>query len=58
VRLRPITLSLLGAWAVLAIVTLVSDFDVALPVTIGLCLIAAWMVGSDAMFRLARSFHA
>ena len=58
VRLRPITLSLLGAWAVLAIVTLASDFDVALPVTVGLCVIAAWMVGSDAMFRLAKSFHA
>jgi phosphatidylcholine synthase len=58
VRLRAITLSLLGAWAVLAIVTLASDFDVALPVTVGLCVIAAWMVGSDALLRLARSFHA
>lgn len=58
VRLRTVTLSLLAAWAVLAIVTLASDFDVAPPVTVGLCAIAAWMVGSDAALRLARSFHA
>lgn len=58
VRLRTVTLSLLAAWAVLAIVTLASDFDVATPVTVGLCAIAAWMVGSDAALRLARSFQA
>ena len=58
VRLRTVTLSLLVAWAVLAMVTLASDFDVATPVTVGLCAIAAWMVGSDAALRLARSFQA
>jgi phosphatidylcholine synthase len=58
VRLRSVTLSLLAAWAVLAMVTLAGDFDVATPVTVGLCAIAAWMVGSDAALRLARSFHA
>lgn len=58
VRLRGVTLSLLAAWAVLAMVTLASDFDVAAPVTVGLCGIAAWMVGSDVVIRLARSFHA
>jgi phosphatidylcholine synthase len=58
VRLRRITLSLLAAWAILAIVTLASDFQVAAPVTIGLCVIAAYMVGSDAAIRLARSFGA
>ncbi len=56
VRLRTVTLSFLAAWAVLAIVTLASDFDVAAPVTIGLCAIAAYIVGSDAVIRLARSF--
>ncbi len=56
VRLRTVTLSLLAAWAVLAIVTLASDFNVAAPVTVGLCAIAAWVVGSDAVIRLARSF--
>jgi phosphatidylcholine synthase len=58
VRLRTVTLSLLAAWAVLAMVTLASDFNVATPVTVGLCAIAAWMVGSDAVIRLARSFQA
>jgi phosphatidylcholine synthase len=58
VRLRRITLSLLAAWAVLAMVTVASDFDVAAPVTIGLCAIAAYIVGSDAVIRLVRSFNA
>ena len=56
VRLRGLTLSLIGVWAVLAIVTLASDFDVGAPVTIGLCAIAVYVVGSDAAIRLARSF--
>lgn len=58
VRLRRITLSLLAAWAVLAIVTVASDFDVPAPITIGLCAIAAYIVGSDAVIRLMRSFKA
>jgi len=56
VRWRGLTLSLIGIWAVLAIFTLASDFDVGAPVTIGLCAIAAYIVGSDAAIRLARSF--
>ena len=56
VRWRGLTLSLIGIWAVLAIFTLASDFDVGAPVTIGLCAIAAYIVGSDAVIRLARSF--
>jgi phosphatidylcholine synthase len=58
VRWRGLTLSLIGIWAVLAIFTLASDFDVGAPVTIGLCAIAAYIVGSDAAIRLARSFGA
>lgn len=58
VRLRLVTLPLLAAWAVLAVVTVAMDFDVGAPVTIGLCVIAAWMVGSDAAIRLMRSFLA
>src|SRR5438046_1577624 len=46
-RLRTVTLCLLAAWAVLALVTIASDFDVAAPVTIGLCAIAAYILGSD-----------
>src|SRR5437588_5637060 len=54
-RLRTVTLCLLAAWAVLAIVTIASDFDVAAPVTIGLCAIAAYILGSDVVIRLAKS---
>src|ERR1700704_3508615 len=58
VRLRGLTLSLIAVWAVLAISALVSDFDVGAPITIGLCACAAYMVGSDAVIRLVRSFNA
>src|SRR5882724_6330825 len=58
VRLRGLTLSLLGVWAVLAVFTLASDFDVGTPVTTAMCAIAAYIVGSDAAIRLARSFNA
>jgi phosphatidylcholine synthase len=57
-RLRGLTLSLMGTWAVLAIMTLAKDFDVARPITIGLCAIAAYVIGCDAAIRLARSFRA
>jgi phosphatidylcholine synthase len=55
VRLRWLTLSLIGVWAVLAIVTLVQDFNVALPVTAGLCAIAIYIVGSDAAIGLLKA---
>jgi phosphatidylcholine synthase len=58
VRLRWLTLSLIVVWAVLAVVALVSDFDVGAPVTIGLCAIAAYIVASDAAIRLVRSLKA
>jgi phosphatidylcholine synthase len=34
------------------------DFNVAAPVSIALCAIAAYMLGSDAVIRFARSFNA
>jgi phosphatidylcholine synthase len=58
VRLRGLTLSLIAAGIVLAIITLVNDFDVGSFVTTALCAIAAYVVGSDAAIRLARSFNA
>jgi phosphatidylcholine synthase len=58
VRLRWLTLSLMGLWGVLAIYILVKDFQVGLPVTIVMCLIAVYVVASDAAFRLLRSLHA
>ncbi len=45
VRLRWLTLSLVAIWALLVIFTLANDFDVGAPVTIGLCAIAAYIVG-------------
>jgi phosphatidylcholine synthase len=58
VRLRWLTLSLLAIWAVLAIYTLACDFDVGAPIVAGLCAIAAYMVGSDAVIRQMKSFKA
>jgi phosphatidylcholine synthase len=57
-RLRSLTLALIGVWAVLAIVTLVYDFNVAMPVTIALCAIAVYVVACDAAIRLMRSANA
>ncbi|MGB8608551.1 phosphatidylcholine synthase [Bradyrhizobium sp.] len=57
VRLRGLTLSLLAAWAVLALIVLANDFDVGAFVTVGLCAIAAYVVASDAVIRLVRSFN-
>jgi phosphatidylcholine synthase len=53
-RLRVLTLSLIGIWAVLAIVVLIYDFHVAMPVTVALCAIALYVVASDAMIRLTK----
>jgi phosphatidylcholine synthase len=55
VRLRGLTLSLVAVWTVLAVISLVYDFDVGMPVKIGLCAIAAYVVASDAVIRFARS---
>ncbi|WMT70993.1 phosphatidylcholine synthase [Bradyrhizobium sp. Ash2021] len=57
VRLRWLTLLLLAAWAVLAIYTLARDFDVGAPIVAGLCAIAAYMVGSDAVIRQIKSLR-
>jgi phosphatidylcholine synthase len=55
-RWRKLTLSLIAIWAVLAGYVLVQDFEVSLPITLALCAIAAYIAGSDAAIRLARSF--
>jgi phosphatidylcholine synthase len=57
VRLRWLTLSLIAVWAVLAIIVLAYDFNVGAPVIIGLCAIAAYVVGSDTAIRLMRSLR-
>ena len=58
VRLRWLTLWLLGAWALLAVMTLVYDFNVGPSITFGLCAIAAYIIGSDAVIRLIKSSKA
>jgi phosphatidylcholine synthase len=58
IRLRWLTLTLMAVWAVLAVVALARDFDAGAPVTIGLCAIAAYVVGCDAAIRLVRSVKA
>jgi phosphatidylcholine synthase len=55
-RWRKLTLSLIAVWAALALYVLIRDFEVSLPVTVALCAIAAYIAGSDAAIRLARSF--
>jgi phosphatidylcholine synthase len=58
VRLRWLTLWLLAAWAALAIYTLAYDFNVGVPIVAGLCVIAAYVVGSDAVIRRIKAFRA
>jgi phosphatidylcholine synthase len=58
VRLRWLTLWLLAVWAGLAIYTLVCDFNVGVPIVAGLCFIAAYVVGSDAVIRRMKAFKA
>ena len=55
-RLRWLTLALMVLWAVLGLYVLIRDFEVEWPVTVALCLIAVYVVASDAAFRLLRSF--
>jgi phosphatidylcholine synthase len=58
VRLRWLTVWLLAAWTVLAMYTLAQDFSVSAPIIAGLCAIAAYIVGSDAVIRQIKSFKA
>jgi phosphatidylcholine synthase len=58
VRLRWLTLWLMAIGAALAIYTLVRDFDVGAPIIAGLCAIAAYIIGSDAVIRRLKSFKA
>jgi phosphatidylcholine synthase len=53
-RLRGLNLLLMAAWAVLAVFTIVRDFNVAIPVTAALCAIALYVICSDAVIRVLR----
>ena len=54
-RLRWLTLGLIAIGAVLAVVTLIEDFKPGNAVTIALCAIGLYAVGSDSAIRLVRS---
>jgi phosphatidylcholine synthase len=56
VRLRGLPLSLIALWSVLAVIAIASDFDVGVLLKVGLCAIAVYIVASDAVIRLVRSF--
>ena len=58
VRLRGLTLPLVVVWAMLVIYALANDFNAGPIVTIALCAIAVYIVGSDAVIRLLRSLKA
>jgi phosphatidylcholine synthase len=58
VRLRWLTLWLMAIGALLAIYTLVNDFNVGAPIVVGLCAIAAYTIGSDTVIRRIKSFKA
>ena len=58
VRLRWLTLWLLAVGAALAAYTIACDFAVGIPITTGLCAIAAYIAGSDALIRRLKSFKA
>ena len=53
-RLRPLNLALIGVWAVLAVVAVMSNFDVSALVSAALCAIALYVIGSDIIVRLLR----
>jgi phosphatidylcholine synthase len=53
-RLRGLNLSLIAVWAVLAIMTVVENFNVAMPVTAMLCAIALYVICGDAVIRVLR----
>jgi phosphatidylcholine synthase len=56
VRLRGLTVALMAIGGLLGVYALRMDFDVSTTVKVALCAIALWVVGSDALIRLARSF--
>src|SRR6201994_1484742 len=58
VRLRRLTLCLIGAGTALAVVTLIYDFKPGMAITVALCAIGLYIVASDSAIRLVRSLHA
>lgn len=53
-RWRALNFALIALWGVLAVITVMQDFVVTLPVTIALCAIAIYIVCGDMVIRLVR----
>jgi len=53
-RLRKLNLALMAIWAVLAITTVIVDFNVGLPIRAALCAIGVYVVFGDTAIRLLR----
>lgn len=51
-RWRPLTLALIGVWAVLAIFAIAADFNVSSVAKIALCAIAGYVLFSDCVMRI------
>lgn len=54
-RLREFNLAIMALWTALSIITLVQGFDVAMPVTVTLCLIAFYILCGDMVIRLLKA---
>jgi len=57
-RLRRLNLGLIGLWGGLAILVLLRDFQVPGLVSAALCIIAAWVLGSDLILRTIKRIRA
>ncbi len=57
-RLRGVNLGLIALWAALAIYSIRRDFDVSMMVSAALCVIAAYVLGADLLFRMAKRLTA
>jgi phosphatidylcholine synthase len=57
-RLRWLTLCLMALGTALAMLTLIEDFNPGIAVTLALCAIGLYMVGSDSAIRMLRSLKA
>lgn len=57
-RLRSVNLALIALWGALALFVIMRDFDVSLVVRAALCLIAAYVLGIDLVFRLMKRMTA
>lgn len=51
-RLRALNIALVAAWGILAIITIAANFEVPLVITLGLCMIALYILLADSIVRV------